>query len=689
MIILAYIDPGSGFTFVGIAGWLVTFLLGLLGIAALFLKRSFGFLRRHKRYAFILFFLPIVIIIIAGVTMTNKKPLCDRKIIVLGMDGLSPEIMEPMMAGGRLPHFASLKERGSYRRLATTNPPQSPVAWTAFATGLNPGESGVFDFITRDPKNYRLRLATSDISRSKPQSVVKSKRFWDYASRARIPATIINCPLTFPPDRIYGKMLSGMGVPDILGTEGTFSYYTTGAIVTGKDTGGKAFHIERSPVIYTDIIGPRVSGFSGTLSNAKVQLKISPADDGRSALFEFQGQRFKLAAGERSGWKETTFDVGTFGKIRGILKFHLLEVDPDIKLYISPINFDPRDPFFPISYPASYSKEITDAIGLYHTQGMPIDTWAVNEKRVSEESLLDEADEVLREKKAIFDYELKRMERGILFSYFGLTDSIQHIFWRYRDPSHPLYEKDAPARYREMVETWYEKMDGIVGDAMDNMGGKDIMIVLSDHGFDTFRRAVHVNSWLRENGYLVLKDGSARSGGELLKDVDWTKTKAYAIGFGAIYINRAGRETGGIVEPGEETRRLKKELSGNIRRWRDGKYGAPVINAVYDGEDIFHGIHAKDAPDLYIGFNKGCRASWQTALGAAPEGLIEDNMKKWSGDHLFDPALVPGVIFSNRRITKERPSIYDMAPTILRSAGLNKKVVERCDFAGEYIFPEE
>jgi predicted AlkP superfamily phosphohydrolase/phosphomutase len=220
---------------------------------------------------------------------------------------------------------------------------------------------------------------------------------------------------------------------------------------------------------------------------------------------------------------------------------------------------------------------------------------------------------------------------------------------------------------------------------MKRLDEKDTLIVLSDHGFDTFRRAVHINTWLRRNGYLELKNPYAESGAELLKDIDWLKTRAYAIGFGAIYINQQNRERDGIVKPGQETELLKKEISLKLKEWQDEKYNKHIINNVYKQEDMFFGKYAKDAPDLYIGFNAGYRASWQTALGGVSEYLIEDNLKKWSGDHLFDSKLIPGVLFFNKKIKKEQPSIYDITPTILKIINYDRDKEQKCDFDGKSL----
>lgn len=675
-MLLGYIDPGTGFSILSTGVWFFAFCLGLFGVLLAFLKRTFPFFKKHRKVLIVAIAAGLIII---GITMNKKMPGFNKKIIIIGFDGLSPQILEPMMAQNQLPNFSKLKENGSYRRLATTNPAQSPVAWTAMATGKNPGKTGVFDFIVRDPKNYHLRLSLSNIEKGSPKRVIKTKCFWQYASQRKIPAVIITCPVTFPPDKINGRMLSGAGVPDILGTEGTFTFYTTELLDQNKDIGGQVFSIRKSPVMTLRLIGPRIITLGQGAKNAEVPFKVALPENKKSAVIEYQGHKLELKAGQWSDFREVSFKIGLFRKIKGIVKFFLVETEPNFKLYISPINFHPRQPFFPISYPKNYSRDLADKIGFYYTQGMPFHTWAVNEGRLTEEAFLTEAEEILKEKKAMLDWELQRFKAGILFCYFESPDIIQHMFWRY-------FASDSPPQYKEIIKNWYQKMDQILGKVIKNLNQDDTLIVLSDHGFNTFKRAVHLNTWLRKNGYLELEDSSAESGAELLADIDWTRTRAYALGFGAIYINQKGREKNGLVAPGQETALIKKEIAQKLKEWRDEQNHQPVVNEVYPREDIFWGKYSDQTPDLYLGFKQGYRASWQTALGAVPKDLIEENLKKWSGDHLFDPALVPGIIFSNRKITQEKPTIYDLTPTILKLIGFQNKELKRLDFDGQPLF---
>ncbi|HEY3297729.1 MAG TPA: alkaline phosphatase family protein, partial [Armatimonadota bacterium] len=474
------------------------------------------------------------------------------RIIVIGMDGMNPKVVEPMMAEGKLPHFAKLKETGFYSRMSTSNPSQSPVAWTGFSTGQNGGKTGVFDFIRRDPKDYSLALATSNIEGGVAKPVVQSKRFWQYASEKGVPCTLISFPVTFPPDKdINGRMISGMGVPDILGTEGTFTFYTSDPLPENKDTGGKVIRVDNNQTMKLNLVGP-LRKAAGKLENVEVPFNVTIDNDGTHAKIELQGNTFDLKQGEWSGWHEASFTMGLFKKVKGIFKMYLVEASPGFKLYVSPINMDPRAPIMPISYPESYSKELAEnpAVGLYHTQGMPCDTWALNEKRLDEKAFLEHIDDIAGEKKRALDLEMKNTPEGILYCYFEATDTVQHMFWRYDDPKNPLPEADKAGPYKGEIEKYFIKMDGVLADVMSKMQPDDTLILMSDHGFASFRRAVHVNAWLRENGYLQLKDPNAKTGADLLADVDWFHTRAYAIGFGAVYLNIEGRERDGIVKPG-------------------------------------------------------------------------------------------------------------------------------------------
>jgi len=677
-----YIDPGSGFVFVQNTSFLWGVILGLLGSFFFIFKFFFGFLKRFIWLFFIL--LALLILIIGGITM--YKPTIIKKVIVLGIDAMDPNITEKLIREGRLPNLSRLKTIGTYSHLSTIVPAESCVVWTSFATGLNPGGHGIFDFIMRDPRNYLLYLSLNEISSEKGKVKIQIRRkgetFWNILSLNKVPSFIYFCPNTFPPDKILGKMLSGMGVPDISGTMGKFSFYTTEAL-SEKDrvSRGKVIQIKRdNNIVLTELYGPKVSSGSSQVE-ANIPLKITLRPQEETISLEFQGDQIFLKKGKWSDWQRVSFKIGLFRKLHGILKFYLKSIEPDFQLYVSPINFDPESPVFPISYPYNYSEKLAKKTGLYYTQGMPHDTWALTEDRLDEKEFLEHVDEILDENERMLKEELKEFKGGLFFFYFGTLDVVQHMFWRYLDPQHPKYEKSP--LYQDVIYSYYEKIDRIVGKVLSNLDKDITLIILSDHGFSSFRRAVHLNRWLLENKYLFLKEGIKESK-EFFEDVDWSRTKAYALGFGGIYLNRIGREYYGIV--GEaEAGDLKEAIKKGLEQFKDPKNNDSVIRNVYDQEEVFKGPYEKDGPDLFVGFNAGYRASWQTALGGSPNTLIEDNRSKWSGDHLIDPVLVPGVIFIDKKVELKNPSIIDIAPTLLDLFSINKSDA----MPGKVLFKDE
>lgn len=596
-----------------------------------------------------------------------------NKVIIMGIDGMSPDIAEKMMNEGKLPNFASLKSTGSYAHLRTTIPSESVVAWSSFSTGMNPGDHGIFDFVMRNPQTYSLYLSLAEISNTGGKTAVKIRRkgetFWDVLSKNRINSFIYFCPDTFPAQPLSGKMLSGMGVPDLYGTIGRFSFYTSRPLTPeDKDSRGKIVQVKpQDNIIETEIYGPKLS--SGSLvKETVIPLKVilKPAEGGIEV--DLQHKRFLLKKGSWSSWQRVTFKTGLFSQARGILRLYLKSVGPDFELYCSPINFDPENPLFQISFPKNLSAKLAKKLGSFYTQGMPNDTWALTENRLDEAAFLEQVDKVLAERKMILQEELKNFKGGVFFFYFDTLDTIQHMFWRYLDLRHPLYKKDP--LYQDTIFRYYEKIDGIIGDVLKSMDKDTTLIILSDHGFGPFRKSVDLNRWLLENGYLYLKPGVKESK-EFFEGIDWSKTKAYALGFGGVYLNKIGREYYGILEE-SEAQDVKQSIARGLKQLKDPQSGESIVSNVYFSEDVFKGAYINDAPDLFVGFHRGFRASWQTALGGASNLLLEDNKKEWSGDHLVDAALVPGVIFVNRRVELKNPAIIDIAPSVLDLFGITK-----------------
>ena len=608
-----------------------------------------------------------------------SQPVSRQKVVVMGFDGLDAGLVEDMMSRGLLPAFQALRERGSYFPLATTNPAQSPVAWSSFITGNNPGKHNVFDFLTRDPETYRPKLTIAEFEKpdsfelglyriplGKPE--IKGYRqgtpFWETAKEHGVPTTALLIPVTFPPDTFTRATLAGMGVPDVAGTNGTFSFYTTDRKTRTKAEGGRIIRVNREGNgISMTLRGPRNDFKVGSpFVELPFEAKLEASEN---IQIQIEGKTIPLEVGEWSDWVHVSFPLFAGEDLKGILRFYLQSMYPEFQLYVSPVNFDPADPAIPLSYPAAYSKELEALIGPFYTQGMPEDTWGLSEERITDKAFLQQVEMIQEERVKIFFSELQRLNEGILTAVFVSSDRVQHMFWRQFDSEHPLYQ---PIPTQEnVIEKVYQHMDWLLARTLKYIDEDTAIIVMSDHGFGSFRRSVHINSWLIREGLMALKVPLPETTGPLFENVDWNRTKAYSMGLNGIWLNVKGREAKGIVEPGDITA-LKDRISKGLGKLKDGE--TPVVRRIFDRDKIYSGPFTKDAPDLVVGYDSGYRSSWQTALGAAPETLFDDNLQKWSGDHCVDPELVPGVFFANRKMQGDKPSIMDVAPTILAFYGI-------------------
>ncbi|MFH1220014.1 MAG: alkaline phosphatase family protein [Candidatus Eisenbacteria bacterium] len=613
----------------------------------------------------------------------------DRpKVLVLGFDGMDPNIVETLIAQGKMPNFKALAERGSFSRLETSVPPQSPVAWSNFITGMNPGGHGIFDFIARDPKTYLPFLSTTitgeakrtikigkwriPLSKGKVTLLRKGKAFWEILEQHGIPTVVLRMPSNFPPIGRTTRAVAGMGTPDILGTYGTFSWYTTKANVVTPESGGTIFTVSAfDNKVETKITGP-ANTFLEESPNAEIPLTVYLDPDYPAVKLEVADREILLSEGEWSDWVVVTFKMMPFVSVSGIAKFYLKSVRPDFELYMSPVQLDPMSPALPISTPADYSKELARAIGRFYTQGIAEETWALNEGRMNEHEYLEQAEFVLDQTKRMLDYELGRFKWGLFFCYFSTTDPLQHMFWRMRDPGHPLYDAELAAKYGNTIEFYYTRMDSVLGHAVAKVGPDATVIVLSDHGFTSFRRNVHLNTWLYQNGYIALKDEYLGTSDEFFDNVDWSRTRAYALGINGLYINQLGREKNGIVAPGPEKDVLLDELAAKLEAVIDPKTGEQVIVKAYKAGDYYTGECVNEAPDMIVGYNAGYRGSWETALGKITRTLLTDNAKKWSGDHCMAKEVIPGILFTSKPMGSARPALYDLAPSILAEFGIEK-----------------
>lgn len=612
----------------------------------------------------------------------------QKKVIVIGLDGLEPKIVSSMLGTGALPNLAKLKESGGYSHIRTTYPAQTPVAWSSFATGTNPGGHGIFDFITRDPRTYLPDMALNRYQKRSallPPKLVNMRGgspVWEVLSKAGLSSTILRCPCTYPPDNPLGQMLSGMGVSDIRGGLGTSTFYSSGERVeSGESENILYVESDNQGSIKTQLIGPRNSK---TQSDCKFDITLHLQRSAKRVVLKSKGEPkgLEIREGQWSDWLRVKFRTGPLQSVRGIVRFYLVQIEPVFELYASPINFDPNTmPLYPISSPPEYAAELAKKIGTFYTTGMVEDHTGLNNGRFDEAAYLQQCEIVLHEREKMMLHELARLEEGLFFCLFDTPDRVQHMFWRFRENEHPANGGKINTEMKTVIEDHYCACDEIVGKALSHVDDQTLLVVLSDHGFSSFQRGIHLNTWLHDNGFLTLRNGAkpGEENGDFFPNVDWGRTKAYALGLGGIYLNLKGREEKGIVEP-EDGRTVKASIAKGLSGLTDGERGKVAISSVVTREEVYTGAYASESPDLLVNFNPGYRVSWATGLGGVPAGYIEDNVKKWSGDHIVDPSAVPGILFMNRAFrgsngTKNgdsKPSLVDLAPTILAALGVPK-----------------
>ena len=600
----------------------------------------------------------------------------SKRTVILGFDGMDPQLVGQWMDQGLLPNFKKLADAGHFQALATTNPPQSPVAWSSFATGAKPGEHGIYDFLRRDPQHYAPEFSISEtlppehfldifgLHLPLEDGQIINRRigtpFWQAYEQQGKRATVLRVPVTFPPDDIH-RMLAGMGVPDLLGTQGTYTLYTTSRLAhSGASSRVVRVRPHRDGSIHTRLEGPAdpLREHGDALS---IPLLIKPA--GAGVIVELAEQEISLQPGQWSDFVRISFAVLGPINVGGLVRLHLVQGYPKPELYVSPIQIDPRDPVVPLSSPPGYSAELAETIGDYHTIGMPEETWSLNENHISDQAYLEMVKTILAEREAMFFDALDQQDSDLVIGVFVQTDRVSHMFYRGIDPEHPLYaETDATAR--NAIRWIYQEADRILGQTMARLSAADRLIVISDHGFAPFRQSVNLNRWLVNEGLLVLKPGKKTSG-VVFADVDWSQSTAYALGLNGVYINRAGREAQGIVSEAQ-ARAIKKTIMERLPMLQDQDQ-QPVVRRVFDGAELYPGNANSDAPDLVIGYHRGYRASWQTTLGAAPAQLLEPNGQKWSGDHCIDPELVPGVLFTSFQPEQDIVGIADISKLVLIS----------------------
>lgn len=629
-----------------------------------------------------------------------------RKVVVLALDGLDPQITGAMIAHGRAPNFARLARMGAFLPLGTTMPALSPVAWSSFITGQTPGGHGIGDFIARDPathmpvfsifENQAPRMSVDfgewhlPLVGGGPVSLRRGRPFWSYLTERGIPAWMLKVPTGFPVDETATRFVSGMGTPDLIDSYGSFTYYTSDPFERYFDiSGGVVHHVEvEGQRVQTRLFGPVNSlrtpegaGDDPQALQASVPLQVDLDPDRGAALVTAGGRSVLLKTGEYSDWVKVEFELlPVVGKVSGIVRFLLRQVKPHLQLYATPINIDPEVQAVPVTYPKELGADIARDIGSFWTKGLPCDTKALDYGIIDDEQYVAQAELILEERLALFRNQWSQFREGLFYLYVSSIDQDSHMLWRNMDASHPRHGR-SDLRFSGWIHHLYERMDALLGEVLPAADDDTLVLVCSDHGFAPFGRQFHLNTWLRDHGYLALRDGAARKEETAVTDIDWSRTAAYGIGFNGLYLNLSGREGGGIVgreQAGPLLDRLARELEAVV----DPETGQRPVARVYRRDELYTGEATPHMAELLVGYAPGYRNSSPSVLGGTGKATIDLNPWAWSGDHSMAADLVPGSLLSSRPVAREKPSIVDLPVTILEWFGVPRPA----DMVGRSLF---
>jgi predicted AlkP superfamily phosphohydrolase/phosphomutase len=582
------------------------------------------------------------------------------RVLILGFDAFDPATFESLSEEGRLPNLTRWMEQGNYARFAVSNPPQTEVSWTSIATGADPGEHAIFDFVHRDPRTYTPYLSLLPTKRGPfgTQFVppYKARTIFEEATRQGFPATSLWWPATFPArPELPVRMLPGLGTPDIQGRWGVGTLLTSAPEPEDDERKTAVVQLERhGNGRYTGFLsGPVRKKAKGSQQSA-IELHLDLADNG-SARLRIGQHALELAEGKWSPIVGLSFKMGLFFKVHATTRFILTQADPEIKLYALPLQIHPLHSPWRYATPPSFVKEMWKTFGPFLTLGWPQDTTALEEGCVTDSQFLTLCASIFGAREQILLHQLSHFSEGILASVFDSLDRIQHMFRR-----------DRP----DIVAEWYTKMDALVGKVeqrlADQGGPPKKIVIVSDHGFSEFDYKVHLNRWLIQHGYLSTREENGRPGS--LRDVDWSQSQAYAVGLNSLYLNLVGREGQGSVQV-QERLPLIDRIGDELLNWQ-GPDGRPVIHSVSSGEEAFHGPFVDHGPDLVLGFSPGYRSSAETGLGQWKEMVIEPNRDHWGADHCVYPEAVPGVLFCNEGLVDFPHPSYREFPALVLGADL-------------------
>lgn len=449
-----------------------------------------------------------------------------------------------------------------------------------------------------------------------------------------------------------------------------------------------------------------------------VSFEVEPQREAGTVTFRLQGRSAEVKAGGWSEFLPAEFRFSERFAAHGLVRFHVIRCDAEeVRIFVPPINIDPARPpeWLPISAPPEFVSDIAAGVGRpFETLGWACMTNPLKDHSLTDfspQAFLDDIAATTGAREAILSWGLDQAGGwDVYYQVFSTTDRVGHMLMRETDPQHPAHD---PAYAAQIVTVYgrsfplgdalkeeYREADRVLGSVLARMergdlGANPLLLVVADHGFTSFRRQVSLNNLLHELGFLKTKDDKPLSdfpgkSGDLLNYVDWSRTQAYSIGIGNIFINLQGREPAGMVAP-EDYDRVVEAIRAALLAVRDGPDGPLVLTSVSRRDQLYSGpwwregratqrkldqeevVEHDGFADLLAGFAPYYRVAWASTLGGVDDASITDNTNHWSGDHVsVDPQHVPGVFLVNRRLTAEGPAgLIDIGPTVLARYGLD------------------
>ena len=485
----------------------------------------------------------------------ERSPRYHQKLIVLGIDGLDPDLVSQFMDAGRLPNMQKLAKQGALQRLETT-PSPGASAWASFATGTNPGKHGVFG------QEFRpLRRGAA---------------FWTLAGQAGVRSSILAVPVTFPPEDVpNGELLSGWPAPDLRDTPGIYTYFSTD--VPPKDDGATVDSGVRHRLKFEQNVAK--STIAGPLGDT-LPVSLFWNREDKAATIGIDGTTVRLEEGEWSKWIPIDFNRRWFQRKRGMIELCLVHAGASFALYATPIHWKADNPPAPLSSPASLASDLYERIGPYRTLGWSEPTTAFDAGLLDEKTFLDDVNRAFDDRAQIILQRLDTKKWDLLVGEIDALDHVEHVMWRLMDPSHPAHDRAAAAKYGDAIERMYRRADDLVGEVMKHADADTTVLVLSAYGEHGITQTFDLNRWLADERLPGTASATTAGGVELSADARLSEDHLIA------------RLTS-VLDPGGRT---------------------AVVNAVYKREAVYSGPFVGSAPDIQVGLAPGYTITVAPAL---------------------------------------------------------------------------